>query len=1137
MDGPSGAGEMDGPSRPHAGVSAAARPSQADNRRRPLSLAWRRQRSGHAEPERLVNRQTPANTASANGSPAAPSSAIHTTTGAAETPQLPQSLRQPRQSPTAGSKQPRRACSKPRVALGPASPNISPPGHSSDKVPAFDDCCSPCRRPLLEVPLEEPQRRPQPDDARKQRKRRRLGASSGSCDALVPSSGSLPLLERSEPLSQAPCESWLPEPSVRSDGGIAAASNPLHTSEPPRASLPTRSVPPPLPIRRLPADSPLLAPLDATIGAAVDSPPADGLGACSSSSSLTAAHLARMRAGLLAGSHELLPDDALQEVESLVGAMPVGLAMAYHEMGVSIARLAAELPHAVRAHIGHAGMCYEFSSRILHPPILRISPRPARCFSILFGGHFPSRHSAGVGYHYRNGHAGDPTTAYLERSITEALHLTDYSVFADQIDVAVDFFGAPTDHYVPRCDGGGTQPFSAQKHFFDTLAPDERATYRQAHVEAVAGRLQDEIEFGRNEGWLFLCGKVAHDETRHIVEEAALLVKARTGKTFTIRIPDGLPPPAPTKAERGLAQLDHICMALDNKMSVEERRRWDAVLTCVLQRVAPSIPTVTYFRSMGQSSGALMGKELVGLRRTATARAGGYVGRCPLQHQLTEDERVQFDAALREEHSCRNAKRETSVARAAGYVGSCPLERALNDEEQAEFEEALRKGLSHRNTLREIQAALSNGYLGPNPLEEELTADEQASFDAHLRAELSLRSVHGIDARRAAAARAGGFVEPSSLRGTLDPVQQAAFDAAVDVEFVRRRRKARTALARAGGYVGPCPLTGALSAELQAAFDRGLAIETSRIANLGADKRLVTLARSVGYIGRCPLTGTLSDADRAECAEATRVWVLNGIAKRLPGGYHGPRARLRQERPKALKAAVVHVGRLQYAKRGGYTGTGPALDDEGSDDWQAAVEAGASHAAMLPRKARRKDARPAQNTGPPRPEDPMVWHQCKKCKQGFGVKTLHSVTGEPWKNGNPRHLQCELGWSSSTSVCWGGKRTDNRPACPGCWPFGRASPARPGQRIPEIPPPRQAAAAAERAAAAACADVEILEAAAIEAEAAAALSATLGSKRAAQVAREAADEARIRAAALKKASKWAAARASEAGSTGYTRPG
>jgi hypothetical protein len=95
-----------------------------------------------------------------------------------------------------------------------------------------------------------------------------------------------------------------------------------------------------------------------------------------------------------------------------------------------------------------------------------------------------------------------------ERAIAHGLgHRVGYTVLADQYDMIFDFFSAPTDYDVLR-DDGRLETFTSLTHFFNLLDPQEQRDYREAQVRAVAGRLVDEINFGRQEGVLLLSGGV-----------------------------------------------------------------------------------------------------------------------------------------------------------------------------------------------------------------------------------------------------------------------------------------------------------------------------------------------------------------------------------------------------------------------------------------------------------------------------------------------------------------------------------------------------------------------------------------------------------------------------------------------------
>lgn len=150
----------------------------------------------------------------------------------------------------------------------------------------------------------------------------------------------------------------------------------------------------------------------------------------------------------------------------------------------------------------------------------------------------------------------------------------------------------------------------------------------------------------------------------------------------------------------------------------------------------------------------------------------------------------------------------------------------------------------------------------------------------------------------------------------------------------------------------------------------------------------------------------------------------------------------------------------------------------------------------------------------------MVSHLCKTCGGFFHMRELLDIHGGSRLHNSPRHANCPRAEGPRNyGVCWGGKRTDGRPGCPGCWPFGPDNST--------VPPPTAAAkglAAAAEHASTAAADAEEFARMAEEAAAAAAQTGWAGNAAAigATAARERAREARVLSRALSRAAHHAA---------------
>lgn len=120
------------------------------------------------------------------------------------------------------------------------------------------------------------------------------------------------------------------------------------------------------------------------------------------------------------------------DVRLAVSRMPIGLAAAYFDLKVDFALLEKELPDAILSYIDLAVLCYKLSGCVAHTPTIRTMPLGIACeHSIFFVGHYPSQHSAPVGYAYPDGRAGDPTTAFLECVVASATSSPDSKVWTN----------------------------------------------------------------------------------------------------------------------------------------------------------------------------------------------------------------------------------------------------------------------------------------------------------------------------------------------------------------------------------------------------------------------------------------------------------------------------------------------------------------------------------------------------------------------------------------------------------------------------------------------------------------------------------------------------------------------------------
>jgi len=491
----------------------------------------------------------------------------------------------------------------------------------------------------------------------------------------------------------------------------ASRSTPQHTPAPKLEG--------PLPIVRLPENSPLLVLLGDRRADDADE-----------------GYLHTLRGKLGAGV--VRPD-----VRLLINQMPRGLAAEYHKMGVNFALLEAAKPKTVCAWLKFAALLYKLSSRPLHLPILRTTALAyaAGATTTVFAGHYPSRFSEQTGYHYPNGHAGDPSTAVLERAVGQSLDLADHDVFSKQFEVAIDAFGGACNHEVPRNGNGRLEPFSFKKHLFKKLSREEQVVYRDSHVEMVAGQFEDEIAAGRTGASMLLCGKVASEWTSLIAVDAAALAAKRANMPYTLLIPgvsDGaaLPDGVPTSKPRRRGELCHICVALEGNMPKEERRRWDAALSIVFKHRGGV--QFKYFEEQGNLMGSVSWEETMQLRWTAEARAGGYKGPCPLSAKLTPDQKTLYDTARGVELRRRVA---VGAARSGGYGGQGPLpyDAVLSAVEKLEFEKCIRVEMERRAFETRTTVAETGGYTGPRPQPGvPLGPDHQADLDEAYRTTLKV---------------------------------------------------------------------------------------------------------------------------------------------------------------------------------------------------------------------------------------------------------------------------------------------------------------------------------------------------------------------------------------------------------------
>lgn len=463
-----------------------------------------------------------------------------------------------------------------------------------------------------------------------------------------------------------------------------------------------------------------------------------------------------------------------EPLRSQLASLPQGLADVYYKMEVDMARIDRLLPHTLMGHLALAVACFMRTGCVVPLPLVPRKPfdpsAPQRP-SIVFLGHFPSELSELIGYVMKNGHAGDPTTRFVENGVW---HNTGFAeVFGDQFDIAADSFPAPTDNYVG---GDRRTPFNVRVHFLNRLSRRERAEWTEVHVEALAGRFVDEIlTHGRREGRVVLCGRLAGEVMWPIAVEAANRARSSTGLPYLLHHPP-VPP--------GTANiwLEHACTALRALMPLESRRRWDDALRWVYRGLAGVRTSASgFFEEHSRAVSCMTSEHVRELQLEEIARRGHYRGRCHWRYKLTADEQHHFDEALRIELRRRAKKGVVTLAQRSGYIGADDPRDAA---EQQSFRAAVTAGCIDRLVMAVPDYEGEFARQGPIPT----TAAYSRAVTQARRSALAVTGGHTGPALRMAEA-------PSPTRAKA--IRKGARHAAM------APRKKRRSDARLASHTGP----------------------------------------------------------------------------------------------------------------------------------------------------------------------------------------------------------------------------------------------------------------------------------------------------------------------------------------------